>query len=108
MRCATTALKQIKDMFGTAAYQQQINRKPDKCKGENAGCVLDSVCEIRGCPFRGTGVAPNVCNGIKIMKMIEKYSYSFIRQLYIRQKQLNTQNNFKKKIGLHSLGVCSS
>ncbi|XP_025207290.1 uncharacterized protein LOC112603085 [Melanaphis sacchari] len=69
MRCATTALKQMKDMFETAWCP--VKEKSDKqLKGYN-GCVIDPACNIKECPFRGTGVAPNVLQNY-CTKSIEK------------------------------------
>ncbi|XP_027837828.2 uncharacterized protein LOC114120194 [Aphis gossypii] len=69
MRCATTALKQMKDMFETAWCP--IKENPDKQLKKYNGCVIDPVCNIKECPFRGCGVAPNVLQNY-CAKSIEK------------------------------------
>ncbi|XP_003240749.1 uncharacterized protein LOC100573964 [Acyrthosiphon pisum] len=58
IKCATAAINQMKTMFDTAWCP--IKEKPEKHRGKYNGCVIDPVCNIRECPFRGTGVAPNV------------------------------------------------
>lgn len=68
IKCATTAINQMKAMFDTAWCP--IKEKPEKHRGKYNGCVIDPVCNIRECPFRGTGVAPNVSNEIITIKMI--------------------------------------
>ncbi|CAI6373238.1 unnamed protein product [Macrosiphum euphorbiae] len=58
IKCATTAINQMKTMFDTAWCP--IKEQPAKHSGKYNGCVIDPACNIRECPFRGTGVAPNV------------------------------------------------
>lgn len=58
VRCATAALEKMKDMFGVA-----LGSLTDPfCEPVTApnGCIMDTNCQIQACPFRGTGVAPNV------------------------------------------------
>lgn len=68
IKCAMTAINQMKTMFDTAWCP--IKEDPEKYKDRYNGCVIDPECNIRECPFRGTGVAPNVSNGIITMTII--------------------------------------
>lgn len=58
VRCAVTALEKMKDMFGTAIGN--LADPPSKPGTAASGCVMDNKCQFQGCPFRGTGIRPNV------------------------------------------------
>lgn len=58
VRCAVTALENMKNMFG-AAYGNMADL-PTKPGSTGCGCTMDNKCQIDGCPFRRTGIAPNV------------------------------------------------
>lgn len=60
MRCTVTALEKMKDMFG-AALGTLADPSTEPAAG---GCLMDTNCKIQRCPFRGTGVAPNVSNAV--------------------------------------------
>ncbi|VVC26886.1 Hypothetical protein CINCED_3A014143 [Cinara cedri] len=62
VKCAATAIEKMKDMFGTAVCT--LDDPSGKPPIATSGCVMDAKCQMLGCPFRGTGVAPNVLQGL--------------------------------------------
>lgn len=67
VRCAVTALEKMKDMFG-AALDSITDSSNQPLTSTTTGCLMDTKCKIRGCPFRATEIAPNVSNSIIVLK----------------------------------------